>query len=84
MMKDQAQKREVKAMPKIIHSPQSLEIVKQKYRQVNGTNKVLTSYFLRPDQKAIIDDLAGEVGMRQADIVRGMIDEWCEMILSGC
>ena len=70
-------------MPRLVHSKQSLDIVKENYRQ-GGGNKVLTSYFLRPDQKAIIDGLAGQIGETQADVVRSIIDEWCEFVLRDC
>ena len=66
----------------LIRSPLSIDLIKEVYEAPEaGENKVLVSYFLRPSQKRIIDDLAVQTGKPKAEVVRAIIDEWCELQL---
>lgn len=66
----------------LIRSPQSLDLVKELYQKsVGKEKKVLTSFFLQPNQKAIINGLSEMTGKAQADVLRDIIDEWCEQQL---
>ena len=62
----------------LIRSPQSLNSVKELYQTSEDSNMVLISYFLRPNQKAIIDTLSKHTGKGKAEVMRDIIDEWCE------
>ena len=37
----------------------------------------LTSLFVRPSQKRIIDGLAAQTGQGKGKVLRAIIDEWC-------
>lgn len=63
----------------LIRSPLSIELIRDNYQAPeSGENMGLVSYFLRPSQKRIIDGLAVQTGKGKAEVVRAMIDEWCE------
>lgn len=79
-----AQNMEVADMS-LIRSKQSLDLVRNLYQNApRKQKKVLTSFFLQPNQKAIIDGLAEQTGKGKADVVRDIIDEWCELQLRDC
>jgi len=42
-----------------------------------GENMTLTSLFVRPEQKRIIDGLAALTGRGKGKVLRAIIDEWC-------
>lgn len=66
----------------LVRSPQTLATIREHYTALsNGEKKVLVSYFIRPAQKQLIDDLAAQNGMGKGEVVRQMIDEWCAMQL---
>lgn len=65
----------------LIRTDQSLEQIEQAYRHGDKGNMVLRSYYMLPYQLKIIDILAQETGKGKAEIVRDLVDEWCEMKL---
>jgi len=69
----------------LVRSEQSLKLIQDFYQnpEVSG-KKQLISYFLRPSQKAIIDGLAEQTGKGKAEVMRDIIDEWCEIQLRDC
>jgi hypothetical protein len=72
---------EVRGMA-LIRSPQSFNLVREQYEALdNGENKVLVSFFLRPTQKRLIDGIAAQTGRGKAEVVREIIDEWCQLQL---
>lgn len=62
----------------LVRSPESLEKIAQAYRYGDKGKKALRSYFLSPYQLEIIDILADETGKGKGDVIRDLIDEWCE------
>lgn len=68
----------------LVRSSAALELVRQHYEAPSGDtpNMILTSAHIRPAQKAIIDGLSAATGMGKAEIVRGIVDEWCEFVLA--
>lgn len=67
----------------LIRSPLSVDLIRAEYEAPeNGENKVLTSLFLRQSQKRIIDGLAAQTGKGKAEVLRAIIDEWCEAQLN--
>lgn len=67
----------------LLRSPLSIELIRENYQAPEtGENMGLVSYFLRPSQKRIIDGLAIQTGKGKAEVVRAIIDEWCEAQLA--
>lgn len=63
----------------LIRSPLSIDLIRAEYETPeSGENKLLVSLFLRPSQKRIIDGLAVQTGRGKAEVLRTIIDEWCE------
>lgn len=64
----------------LIRDRQSLGEVEQLYRHgERGHGKMdLRSYHLQPYHQEIIDRLAENTGKGKAQVVRELIDEWCE------
>lgn len=69
----------------LVRSRQSLEKIKDQYRhgKRGHGNMEFRSYHLQPYHAAIIDMLAQDGGLSKANVVRQIIDEWCEMKISG-
>jgi hypothetical protein len=58
--------------------PQSIELIRREYETPQrGENMTLTSLFVRPEQKRIIDGLAALTGRGKGQVLRAIIDEWC-------
>ena len=58
--------------------PQSIELIRRESAAVQrGENMTLTSLFVRPEQKRIIDGLAALTGRGKGKVLRAIIDEWC-------
>ena len=58
--------------------PQSIELIRREYETPQGgENMTLTSLFVRPSQKRIIDGLAALTGRGKGEVLRAIIDEWC-------
>ena len=69
----------------LIRSEQSLQLVEEIYRTPEkDAKKKLISYFLRPSQKELIDMLSEQTGKGKAQVMREIIDEWCEHQLKDC
>lgn len=67
----------------LIRSPLSIDVIREQYQAPEaGENMRLVSYFIRPSQKRIIDALAAQTGRPKAEVVRAIIDEWCEAQLN--
>lgn len=68
----------------LVRSGAALDLVKENYENPNDneSNMVLTSLFIRPGQKRIIDGLAKATGMGKAEVLRMIIDEWSEFVLT--
>lgn len=69
-----------KEAEELVRSRQSLERVEEEYRHgERGYGKMdLRSYFLQPYHQNIIDFLSQDTGKGKAQVVREIIDEWCE------
>jgi len=66
----------------LIRSPLSIDLIREEYEAPEGgENMVLTSSFVRPSQKRIIDGLATQTGKGKAEVLRAIIDEWCAIQL---
>lgn len=48
----------------------------------SDANKVYLSAMVSPSQKSLIEQLASINRSKQADVIRAIIDEWCEIKLS--
>lgn len=46
-------------------------------------NKVYLSAMVLPAHKALIEELATLNRAKQADVIRAIIDEWCELKIEG-
>ena len=58
--------------------PQSIELIRRESAAVQrGENMTLTSLFVRPSQKRVIDGLAAQTGQGKGKVLRAIIDEWC-------
>lgn len=58
--------------------PQSIELIRREYETAQGgENMLLTSLFVRPSQKRVIDGLAAQTGQGKGKVLRAIIDEWC-------
>lgn len=68
----------------LVRSSAALELVRQHYEAPSGDtpNMILTSLYIRSGQKQIIDGLSDALGMGKAEVLRGIIDEWCEYVLA--
>lgn len=68
----------------LVRSDAALALVKTNYENpnVNDTNMLLISAFLRPGQKRIIDGLAKSTGRGKAEILREIIDEWSLFVMA--
>ena len=78
-MKVEVEKKRSADMP-LIRTRQALADIEHKYRKgERGWGKMdLRSYYLQPYHQEIIDYLATTTGTGKAEVVRDMIDEWCE------
>lgn len=66
----------------LVRSAQSLDKIGELYRSKRKRGgKKLTSFYIEPNQKEIIDLLAEDTGKGKAEVMRDMIDEWVEMHL---
>lgn len=65
----------------LIRSAQSLKNIEEQYRHGQRGKMDLRSYFLQPYHQEIIDILARDTGKAKAEVVRELIDEWCELRL---
>ena len=66
----------------LIRSPLSIDLIREEYEAPEGgENMVLTSSFVRPSQKRIIDGLATQTGKGKAEVLRAIIAEWCAIQL---
>ena len=75
-----AYRREVDIMA-LVRSPQSLDRIKDLYFAERIDKMKLTSAFIHPAQKEIIDILSRETGKGKGAVVRDLIDEWVELQL---
>ena len=56
----------------------SIDLIRREYETAQGgENMTLTSLFVRPSQKRIIDGLAAQTGQGKGKVLRAIIDEWC-------
>ena len=62
----------------LVRNKRTRDFVREKYENPEGGKKVLVSYFIGPSQKAMIDEIAGDLGKSQAAVLRGLIDEWSQ------
>lgn len=72
--------KEVKGVA-LVRSPESLQRIVAAYRS-GETDKKLRSYMLPDYQLAIIDQLCEETGESKAGVIRGIIDEWVEAMMT--
>lgn len=82
MLNDSLPKVEVAV--KATKSPQSLEIIKNAYRNDGAAQTVSRNYHIRIEQDEMIGELATYSGETKVTVLRAIIDEWREMKLRGC
>lgn len=63
---------------------QSLDLMREAYRDVGEVEYVSALYQIRKEQKNMIEQLAKVNGVTQVAIVRDIIDEWRKMKLGDC